>query len=235
MKKNVDSNEIARFNKLAAQWWDTQGDFRTLHHINPVRLDYIVRNAGNLKNKSVLDVGCGGGILAESMAQCGAKVTAIDMAPDSIAAAQIHAREQSLEIDYQRLAVEDLAVKNAQRFDVVTCMELLEHVPKPDSIVSACAALCKPGGHIVFSTISRTLKAFTLAIVAAEYLLRLLPSGTHEYEKFIRPSELAIWSRRAGLEIADVTGIHYNPLTHNAALIPDVSVNYLMHTRRIDD
>jgi 2-polyprenyl-6-hydroxyphenyl methylase/3-demethylubiquinone-9 3-methyltransferase len=232
MANNVDAVEVARFNQLANQWWDAEGDFKTLHKINPVRMDYVIRQTGGLKNKTVLDVGCGGGILAESMAVLGAAVTAIDLAEDSIAAAKAHARAQSLEINYRLAAADDLVAESDNRFDVVTCMELLEHVPHPAELITVCSTLCKTEGHIVFSTINRTLQAFSLAIVGAEYLLKLLPAGTHDYDKFIRPSELAGWSRAAGLEVRDISGMRYNPLNHRASLTKDVSVNYLMFCRK---
>lgn len=232
MIENIDAEEVAKFNHQADQWWNPEGEFKTLHRINPLRLDYVIKQTGSLKNKSVLDVGCGGGILAESLATAGAKVTAIDMAEASLQAARDHAQAQSLNINYQLLTVEKLAAQSTQKFDVITCMELLEHVPDPGGVISACATLCKPGGHIVFSSINRTLKAFALAIVGAEYLLKLLPSSTHHYDKFVRPSELAAWARDAGLEISHITGIRYNPLNHHASLIEDVSVNYFMHCRK---
>ncbi len=225
---NVDRGEIAHFNALASRWWDTEGEFRTLHEINPLRLDYIRQRAG-LENRRVLDVGCGGGILAEAMAAAGAAVTGIDMAPDSLAVARLHARAAGLEIDYLEGTAEALADERPGEFDLVTCMELLEHVPRPSLVVDACARLVRPGGHVVFATINRHPKAFAYAILGAEYVLRLLPRGTHEYARFIRPSELAAWGRKARLELRDLTGMHYNPLTREYWLGPGVDVNYLMH------
>ena len=232
MNNNVDTTEVAKFNALAQEWWNPAGDFKTLHQINPLRLDYIIQQTGPLQNKSILDVGCGGGILAESMAKKAAFVTAIDLANDSIAAAKAHARIQSLEIDYRLASAEDLAEIEVEKYDIVTCMEMLEHVPQPGSIIRACATLCKPGGHLVLSTINRTTKAFLLAIVGAEYLLKLLPAGTHEYEKFIRPSELSTWARGVGLNVMHITGIYYNPLTQQATLKKDAGVNYMMHLHK---
>ena len=228
MTKNVDPVEIAKFSELAHQWWNASGDFKPLHDINPLRLDYIDARVG-LKGKAVLDVGCGGGILAESMAVRGATVTGIDLAEKPLLVARLHLVETGNHVDYRNTAVEDLACEMPQHFDAVTCMELLEHVPDPASTIQACATLVKPGGDIFFSTINRNLKAYLFAVVGAEYVLRMLPRGTHDYAKFIKPSELSALCRRAGLELRDVTGMTYNPLTKIYALGQDASVNYILH------
>lgn len=225
---NIDIREISKFDALASRWWDPTGEFRTLHHINPLRLAYIDSRAG-LKNKHVLDIGCGGGLLAEAMARCGAEVTGIDMAEAPLQVARLHLKESGLKVHYQQIAAEALAETVPAHFDAVTCMEMLEHVPEPAAIVQACAALVKPGGHVFFSTLNRNAKSFMLAILGAEYLLRLIPRGTHEYAKFIRPSELAQWARHAGLELRGNTGLHYHPLTRNYRLGGNVDVNYFMH------
>lgn len=230
-QENVDPAEIAKFEALAERWWDPDGDFRPLHEINPLRLNYIDERAG-LHGSRVLDVGCGGGILAESMARRGATVRAIDMADAPLAVARIHAADSDLEVDYMRATAEDHATAKPGAYDIVTCLEMLEHVPDPASTVAACATLCRPGGHLFFSTINRNPKSFLFAIVGAEYVLRLLPRGTHEYAKFIRPSELAGWARAAGLAVRDVTGMTYNPLTKTYRLGRDTDVNYLVHAVR---
>lgn len=230
-KQNVDAAEIARFEALAERWWDTEGDFRPLHDINPARLEYIAERAA-LPGARTLDVGCGGGILAEAMAARGAKVTAIDMAAAPLSVARIHLRESGLEVEYLKSTAEDHAELRAGEYDVVTCLEMLEHVPDPGQVVAACFRLVRPGGQVFFSTINRNPKAWAMAIVGAEYLLRLLPRGTHEYAKLIRPSELAGWIRAAGLELIGFTGMHYNPLTRACTLGGNVHVNYLVHCRR---
>lgn len=230
---NVDAAEIAKFDSLAARWWDPDGDFRPLHEINPLRLDYI-RQRCELDGSRVLDIGCGGGILAESMARCGADVTGIDMAEGPLAVARLHQAESGVNVNYQQSTAEAFAAREAGSFDVVTCLEMLEHVPSPATVIEACAALVRPGGDVFFSTINRNPKAFLFAIVGAEYLLRLLPTGTHEYEKFIRPSELEEWARRAGLALHGSIGMHYNPLTREYSLGSNVDVNYLMHFKRPD-
>lgn len=229
--QNVDAAEIARFEALAERWWDTEGDFRPLHDINPARLEYIAERAA-LPGARTLDVGCGGGILAEAMAARGAKVTAIDMAAAPLSVARIHLRESGLEVEYLKSTAEDHAELRAGEYDVVTCLEMLEHVPDPGQVVAACFRLIRPGGQVFFSTINRNPKAWAMAIVGAEYLLRLLPRGTHEYAKLIRPSELAGWIRAAGLELIGFTGMHYNPLTRACTLGGNVHVNYLAHCRR---
>lgn len=229
---NVDINELNKFNRLADHWWDSSGEFKTLHDINPLRLDYIVQQAGNLQGKQIVDVGCGGGILSESLTQQGAAVTGLDLAEDVLQAAKLHAQAQKLDINYQFIAVETMAEQQAGQFDIVSCMEMLEHVPNPAAVIAACAKLCKPGGQLFFSTINRSAKAFFMAIVGAEYLLQLLPRGTHEYAKFIRPSELALWARDNKLVVNDIRGMHYNPLTGQASLNDDPAVNYLMHCHK---
>lgn len=233
MNRNVDPAEIAKFDSLAARWWDPAGEFRPLHEINPLRLDYI-RQRVDLRGCRVLDVGCGGGILAESLAAQGAIVTGIDMADGPLAVARLHQAESGAKVTYLSATAESHALEHAAAYDVVTCMEMLEHVPSPPDVVAACAALVRPGGDVFFSTINRNPKAFLFAIVGAEYVLRLLPAGTHEYEKFIKPSELDAWSRQAGLELHGSIGMQYNPLTREYSLGGNLDVNYLMHFRRRD-
>jgi 2-polyprenyl-6-hydroxyphenyl methylase/3-demethylubiquinone-9 3-methyltransferase len=230
---NIDSAEIAKFDALAARWWDPDGDFRPLHQINPLRLDYI-RQRAELPGRKVLDVGCGGGILTEAMAAKGASVTGIDMAAKPLGVARLHKAESGADIEYLKSTAEALAAERAGEYDVVTCLEMLEHVPSPGVVIEACRDLVKPGGDVFFSTINRNPKSFLFAIVGAEYVLKLLPKGTHEYEKFIRPSELDEWARAAGLEVQGSTGLHYNPLTREYWLAPNVDVNYMMHYRRPD-
>ena len=229
---NADPQELAKFSDLAHQWWDEESDFRPLHEINPLRLDWIDGLAG-LDGKRVLDVGCGGGILSDSMARRGAEVLGIDLATKPLRVAQLHALEaETPRVEYREVAVETLAAEQPEAFDVITCMEMLEHVPDPASIVSACARLLKPGGWAFWSTINRNAKAFAFAIVGAEHVLSLLPKGTHEYAKFIRPSELAGWCRSAGLDLATTRGMEYNPLTRRYRLSADTSVNYLLACRK---
>jgi len=229
---NYDAAELAKFSALAHRWWDPTSEFRPLHEINPLRLAHIERLAGGLAGKRVLDVGCGGGILAEAMAAKGAQVTGIDLAERALKVAQLHAIEVGSGVDYRLVSAEDLAAEAPESFDIVTCMEMLEHVPQPPSVVAACARLAKPGGHVFFSTINRNSKSFLFAIVGAEYVLRLLPKGTHEYARFIRPSELARDCRAAGLAVGDLTGMTYNPLSKRYALGRDVDVNYLLACRK---
>ena len=231
MNINVDPAEIAKFGELAHHWWDPGGDFKPLHDINPLRLDYIDGLAA-LRGKRVLDVGCGGGILAESMAQRGAQVTGIDLADPPLKVAQLHILESGNQVDYRRVSAEDFAREKPQHFDVVTCMELLEHVPDPASTVRACATLTKPGGHVFFSTINRNLKSYLLAVIGAEYVLRMLPRGTHHYAKFVKPSELGAFCRHSGLNVQQVIGMTYNPLADRYALGTDTDVNYIMHAVR---
>ena len=229
---NADPQELAKFSDLAHRWWDVDGEFRPLHQINPLRLDWIARQRP-LEGARVLDVGCGGGILADAMARRGADVLGIDLADKPLKVAQLHALEgEPASVSYRLVAAEDLAREMPGQFDVVTCMEMLEHVPDPASVVQACAALAKAGGAVFFSTIHRNPKAFLFAIVGAEYVLSLLPRGTHEYARFIRPSELARWCRDAGLELTDTRGMEYNPLTRRYRLSGDTSVNYLMACRK---
>jgi 2-polyprenyl-6-hydroxyphenyl methylase/3-demethylubiquinone-9 3-methyltransferase len=229
--QNVDRSEIAKFDALASRWWDPAGEFRPLHEINPLRVDYI-RQRANLAGSSCVDVGCGGGILAEAMAKLGANVTGIDMAEGPLAVARLHQAESGTNVDYQQMTAEALAEARPGQFDIVTCLEMLEHVPSPPAIIDACTQLVKPGGQVFFSTINRNFKAFMFAIVGAEYVLRLLPAGTHEYEKFIRPSELVLWARNAGLEHKGSTGMHYNPISREYSLGDGLEVNYLMHFQR---
>jgi 2-polyprenyl-6-hydroxyphenyl methylase/3-demethylubiquinone-9 3-methyltransferase len=231
---NVDAAEIDKFQALASRWWDPESEFAPLHEINPLRVAYIERHAGPLAGKTVLDIGCGGGILAEALAGRGARVTGIDMAEMSLEVARMHLLESDLEIDYQLVTAEEFAARHAGEFDLVTCLEMLEHVPDPASIVAAAARTLKPGGKLLLSTLNRNPKAFALAIVGAEYLLRLLPRGTHEYRKFIKPSELVAALRAVGMRPLDVTGMTYNPLTRRYALSDDIDVNYLM-TASFDD
>lgn len=224
--ENVDELEIRKFEALAARWWDPNSEFRPLHEINPLRLNFISQHV-NLAEKVVLDVGCGGGILAEAMAHHGAKVTAIDMADASLSVAKLHQLESGLDIDYRKISAEALAEEAPQKFDVVTCLEMLEHVPSPESVVRACHNLVKPGGTVVFSTINRNPKSYVFAILGAEYILQLLPRGTHEYARFIKPSELAAWARGAGLDLNKQIGMGYNPLNKRYSLHTNVDVNYL--------
>lgn len=235
MHSNYDPQEIAKFSPLAAHWWDVNGDLKTLHEINPLRLKFINEKV-SLKDKTAIDVGCGGGILSESLALEGAAVTGIDMSREVIEVAQLHLYESGLKIEYLQTTVEDIAAQRYAQYDIVTCMEMLEHVPDPVSIIRACAQLVKPGGHIFFSTLNRTLRAYLFAILGAEYILKMLPKHTHDYAKFIRPSELDKWSRDAGLIPRDIRGISYHPLTAEFALSQDVAVNYLFYaTKGFDD
>lgn len=232
--QNVDPHEIKKFEDLAHRWWDTQSEFKPLHQINPLRLNYVEQRAGGLADKKVIDIGCGGGILSESMALRKAQVTGIDMGETPLSVAQLHSLESGVEIDYQQTTAEAIAAESPGQYDIVTCLEMLEHVPDPGSIIEACSALVKPGGHVFFSTINRNPKAFALAVIGAEYLLRMLPKGTHEYAKFIRPSELEGWARNSGLKLENVTGMTYNPIFQSYKLGTDVDVNYLMHFTKED-
>jgi len=229
---NIDPQELAKFNILAARWWDPESEFKTLHDLNPLRLEYIEQGAGGLGGKTVLDVGCGGGLLSEALAQRHAVVTGIDMSDASLNVAKLHLYESGLQIEYRHLTVEELALARPASFDIVTCMELLEHVPNPASVVKACYHLVKPTGQVFFSTINRNLKSYLLAVIGAEYVLGMLPKGTHDYAKFICPAELAQWVRAAGLQIKSLTGVTYHPFLKRYSLGRDVSVNYLMHTQR---
>jgi 2-polyprenyl-6-hydroxyphenyl methylase/3-demethylubiquinone-9 3-methyltransferase len=225
---NVDPNEVRKFEDLAHRWWDLDSEFKPLHDINPLRLNYIDERV-QLAGKKVLDVGCGGGILSESMAVRGATVKGIDMGEAPLSVAKLHSLETGVEIDYQKITVEDLAKEEAGQYDVVTCLEMLEHVPDPSSVIAACARLVKDDGQVFFSTINRNPKAFMLAIVGAEYILNMLPKGTHEYKKFIRPAELDSWARQAELSLNGITGMTYNPIFQSYSLGKDVDVNYLMY------
>ena len=230
--QNVDPNEIRKFEELASRWWDKNSEFKPLHDINPLRANWI-DNLAPVAEKKVLDVGCGGGMLAESLAQRGVQVTGIDMGDAPLGVAKLHQLESGLSIDYQKSTAEDFAQKHENAFDVVTCLEMLEHVPDPSSVVRACAKMVKPGGHVFFSTINRNPKAFLFAIIGAEYVLRLLPRGTHEYAKFIRPSELANWSRESNLQVNQMTGLLFNPLTKQYRLSDsDMDVNYMISTQK---
>jgi 2-polyprenyl-6-hydroxyphenyl methylase/3-demethylubiquinone-9 3-methyltransferase len=230
--QNVDPNEIRKFEELASRWWDKNSEFKPLHDINPLRANWI-DNLAPVAEKKVLDVGCGGGILAESLAQRGAQVTGIDMGDAPLGVAKLHQLESGLSIDYQKSTAENFAKQHENAFDVVTCLEMLEHVPDPSSVVQACAKMVKPGGHVFFSTINRNPKSFLFAIIGAEYVLRLLPRGTHEYAKFIRPSELANWSREADLQVNQMTGLLFNPLTKKYRLSDsDMDVNYMIRTQK---
>ena len=224
---NVDPNEIRKFEDIASRWWDQDSEFKPLHDINPLRLNYIDDRAA-LNGKQVIDVGCGGGILAESMARRGAHVTGIDMGATPLEVAELHALESQVDVTYRQINAEAIAAEAPAQFDVVTCMEMLEHVPDPASVIAACAKLVKPGGDVFFSTINRNPKAFALAILGAEYVMQMLPKGTHEYAKFIKPSELERWARSVGLELRNITGMTYNPLFQSYRLGNDVDVNYLM-------
>lgn len=228
---NVDSQEINKFAELASRWWDPEGEFKPLHAINPLRLEFIESNSKGLFGKKVVDIGCGGGILAEAMAGCGAEVTGIDMAEASLEVARLHGLESQISVDYVCTTAEEFASQNEHCFDVVTCMEMLEHVPEPASVVHACAKLVKPGGHVFFSTLNRNIKSYLMGIVGAEYILNLVPKGTHQYSRFIKPSELMAMTDDAGLVNKDVTGLHMNPLTHAFYLSDsNIDVNYLLYT-----
>jgi len=230
--ENVDYAEIAKFEELAHRWWDPDSEFKPLHDINPLRLAYVDEGCGGLSGKRALDVGCGGGILAEALAARGAEVLGIDMGEAPLGVAKLHQLESGIRVEYRRVTVEALADEMPAAFDVVTCMEMLEHVPDPTSVIAACARLVRPGGHIFLSTLNRNPKSYLLAIVGAEYLLGMLPRGTHDYAKFIRPSEMEAWTRAAGLELVDLTGMTYNPLSRRYSLSRTLDVNYLAHARR---
>ncbi len=231
MNVNVDDSEIRKFEALASRWWDPEGEFKPLHRLNPVRMDFILQRSGHLAGKKVLDIGCGGGILTEALARQGAEVTGIDMGAAPLEVARLHQHESGLSIDYQRVTAEEFAESRAGEFDLVTCLEMLEHVPDPGSVIKACKRLTRTGGDLFFSTINRNPKAYLTAIIGAEYVLRMLPRGTHDYRKFIRPSELDHWCRQSGLSPQALTGMHFNPLTGQFSLGPNVDVNYLAHYR----
>lgn len=230
-RANVDQTEIEKFSALAHKWWDKTSEFKPLHEINPLRVDFIDEYAG-ISGQKILDVGCGGGILSEGLAERGAQVTGIDLAEKSLKVAKLHLFESNLSVDYQKIPVEELAEQQPESFDVVTCMEMLEHVPSPASVVAACARLVKPGGWVFFSTLNRNPKSYLLAVVGAEYVLNMLPRGTHDYAKFIKPSELARMTRSAGLETVAITGMTYNPITDIYKLTDDTDVNYIVATRK---
>jgi 2-polyprenyl-6-hydroxyphenyl methylase/3-demethylubiquinone-9 3-methyltransferase len=228
---NADPAELQKFASLAHRWWDPASEFKPLHDINPLRLEYIDQIAG-LNGKRVLDVGCGGGILSEAMASRGAQVTGIDLGEKALKVAQLHKLESGAEVDYRLVSVETLAQEQPESFDVVTCMEMLEHVPDPSAIIRACAGLVKPDGRVFFSTLNRNPKSYLFAVIGAEYVLNMLPKGTHDYQKFIKPSELSSWCRSAGLDVSGLTGMSYNPLTKRYWLGEDVSVNYILHATK---
>ncbi|WP_404418728.1 bifunctional 2-polyprenyl-6-hydroxyphenol methylase/3-demethylubiquinol 3-O-methyltransferase UbiG [Marinospirillum sp.] len=231
-RTNVDSSEIAKFEALASRWWDPESEFKPLHDINPLRANWIDLKAA-IAGKKVADIGCGGGLLSEALTQRGAQVTGIDMGEAPLAVARLHQLESGLEIDYRQMTAEELAEQAPESFDVVTCLEMLEHVPDPAAVIQACACLVKPGGQVFFSTLNRNPKSYLFAILGAEYLLRLLPRGTHEYSKFIKPSEMGQWIRAAGMEVAELMGMTYNPVTKRYKLTPhDVQVNYLMRATK---
>ena len=228
---NFDPSEIKKFEDLASRWWDEHGEFKPLHEMNPLRLNFI--NTGSpLADKTACDIGCGGGILSESMAKCGATVTGLDMGKAPLSVARLHALESDLEIDYQQITAEEFAEQNAAKYDVVTCMELLEHVPDPASVINACYSLVKPGGSVYFSTINRNPKSYLFAIIGAEYMMKMLPRGTHDYARFIKPSELDSWARDAGLELSNLKGVSYNPFTGLFSQSQDVDVNYMVHYKK---
>ncbi len=229
--RNVDLAEIARFEAAASRWWDPQGEMRPLHDLNPLRLQYVER-AGALAGRKVLDVGCGGGLLAEAMARKGALVTGIDLAEDLLQVARLHAMDTGIAVDYRLESAETHASAHRAAYDVVTCMEMLEHVPDPTAVVDALGLLVRPGGQVFVSTLNRTLKAYALAVIGAEYVLRLLPAGTHTYDKFIKPSELSRWAHNAALTVVDIAGLDYDPFARTTRLSSDASVNYLMHLQR---
>ncbi|PLK48334.1 bifunctional 2-polyprenyl-6-hydroxyphenol methylase/3-demethylubiquinol 3-O-methyltransferase UbiG [Uliginosibacterium sp. TH139] len=231
MSPNADEKELAKFSELAHRWWDPNSEFRPLHEINPLRLEWIDQNS-SLEGKSVLDIGCGGGILAESMAGHGAKVVGIDLSDKALSVARLHLFESGQKVDYRKVSAEALATEQPESFDIVTCMEMLEHVPDPASIVRACAKLVKPGGHVFLSTLNRNLKAYLFAVIGAEYVLNMLPRGTHDYAKFIKPSELSAHLRTAGLNAQELIGMTYNPFSKIYALGRDTDVNYLMRAQR---
>ncbi len=228
---NADPTELQKFSELAHRWWDPNSEFRPLHEINPLRLDWIDRHAA-VSGKKILDVGCGGGLLSEAMAARGATVTGIDLSEKALGVARLHLLESGRSVDYRLISAEELATERAGSYDIVTCMEMLEHVPNPASTIASCAALVKPGGHVFFSTINRNPKAYVFAVIGAEYVLKLLPKGTHDYAKFIKPSEMARWAKSVGLELDEVIGMSYNPITKIYSLGRDTSVNYLVHTVR---
>ncbi len=228
---NVDDKEISKFNEIAFRWWDPESEFKPLHDINPLRLDYINKHSP-LNNKNVIDVGCGGGLLSEGMSKLGAKVTGIDMGERPIQVAKLHLHESKLDINYQQTTAENFAEQHAGQFEVVSCMEMLEHVPDPGSVIRACSKLVKPGGKLFFSTINRNPKSYLYAILGAEYMLQMLPKGTHDYKKMIKPSELARWMRSAEVDLVDISGMAYNPVSKHYSLNKDITVNYLCYAEK---
>jgi len=230
---NVNLEEIAKFEKVASQWWDLTGDFKPLHQINPLRRQFIIQHTGDVFGKKIIDIGCGGGILAESLAKLGAEVTGIDMGTEPLNVAKLHALESGVKIDYQKITAEEKAQQCPELFDTVTCMEMLEHVPDPASIIRACAEMVKPGGLVFFSTLNKTIKSYLLAILAAEKIFKLVPDGTHEHDSFIRPSTLISWAETNDLKCIDAAGIHYNPITENHKLITSLDVNYILCCRKV--
>ncbi|MDO6446075.1 bifunctional 2-polyprenyl-6-hydroxyphenol methylase/3-demethylubiquinol 3-O-methyltransferase UbiG [Colwellia sp. 1_MG-2023] len=232
-QQNVNLEEIAKFEKVASQWWELEGDFKPLHQINPIRRQFIIQHVQNIFGKKIIDVGCGGGILAESLAKLGAEVTGIDMGEEPLNVAKLHALEANVNLVYEKITAEEKATQLPEHFDVVTCMEMLEHVPDPASIIEACSKMIKPGGYVFFSTLNKTIKSYLLAIVAAEKVLKLVPDGTHDHEHFIRPSQLIRWAEAHNLKCIDAAGIHYNPLTENHKLIESLDVNYILCCQKV--
>ncbi|MEI4549495.1 MULTISPECIES: bifunctional 2-polyprenyl-6-hydroxyphenol methylase/3-demethylubiquinol 3-O-methyltransferase UbiG [Pseudoalteromonas] len=233
VQQNVDASEIAKFEAMADRWWDLNGEFKPLHEINPLRLDFINLYSQGIFSKNVLDVGCGGGILAESMAKLGAQVTGIDMGEEPLNVAKLHALEVGVSLNYEKVTAEEFAEQNPQQFDVVTCMEMLEHVPDPESVIASLATLVKPGGHVFMSTLNKTLKGYLFAIVGAEHLLKIVPKGTHDHDKFIKPATLINWAEKYGLKARIMKGLSYNPLGQTYSLTNDVSVNYMIHFEKL--
>ncbi|WP_440877301.1 bifunctional 2-polyprenyl-6-hydroxyphenol methylase/3-demethylubiquinol 3-O-methyltransferase UbiG [Thalassotalea sp. PLHSN55] len=230
---NVNPEEIAKFEKVASQWWDLTGDFKPLHQINPLRRQFIVQHIGNVFDKTIIDVGCGGGILAESLAKLGANVTGIDMGEEPLNVAKLHALESQVTVEYKKITAEEQAATYSEHYDAVTCMEMLEHVPDPASIIQACAKMVKPGGFVFFSTLNKTMKSYLLAILAAEKIFKLVPDGTHDHDKFIRPSTLIDWAESFDLKCIDAAGIHYNPLNENHKLTTELDVNYILCCQKL--
>jgi 2-polyprenyl-6-hydroxyphenyl methylase/3-demethylubiquinone-9 3-methyltransferase len=230
---NVNPEEIAKFEKIASQWWDETGDFKPLHQINPLRQQFIIQHVGNVFDKKIIDVGCGGGILAESLARLGGQVTGIDMGKEPLNIAKLHALDSGITVDYQQVTAEEKAKTHFQAFDIVTCMEMLEHVPNPTSVIESCAKMVKPGGLVFFSTLNKTLKSYLLAIVAAENIFKIVPKGTHDHDHFIKPSSLIAWAESFDLKCIDTSGIHYNPITENHKLAPGLDVNYILCCRKV--
>lgn len=231
---NVDDNEINKFNSIAAAWWDTEGEFKPLHLLNPTRVAYIQEKTGGVQHNKILDIGCGGGIFAEQLAKLGADVTGIDLADDSLSVAKLHALESGIKnVEYIKASSEEFSSANTNQFDVVTCLEMLEHVPDPESVVASAINACKPGGKVFFSTLDKSFKSYLLAIVAAEKVLKIVPNGTHDFDKFIKPAELIGWAEKHGVKVRDAVGIHFNPLTEQFKIKPGVDVNYFLHCEKL--